>query len=470
MTKSVLAPILLITIILGGSGRSMAQQTINTGEVAGFPMLGSSSTHATVAVNERGDLMLAWSSAVTINGTKTKQVEGAFLARTGTDSWEIPAKSSLWLLGEVGVTGTGAIERCHKPDVVSLGNDFVVFFPRIVNGVQTGAMEAVRIAVNASGIASLDAPSPGHGYVLDPDFYPGESGGMPDGVRLQFQRNNPAVAREGLAAVFYAHISRSAGDERDFDLRAATIDFNQVPPVINGPIVAASALPVDFSGTYPGGGMLLPDAVEDDFGNIVVAWEEYTNASRGGASDSGKLVVRSFLKSASGLQVNGSIELVGVDPLDRQRRPNLATSRADNSNSISIAWIDCEQDGSDPRTRYGLLDFVGGTINFNDANFPNWPTVEEQRPTCVHGDKFRAGVSEHVAGGTSKMIAWSMVNGPKLINIPLSGYLPIRPALDLLENQTHQPGQRILPLSFEVDFTNSSGVHFQRIFLAVFKI
>ncbi|PCH83646.1 MAG: hypothetical protein COB96_00345 [Planctomycetota bacterium] len=212
------------------------------------------------------------------------------------------------------------------------------------------------------------------------------------------------------------------------------------------------------------------EPVEDDFGNIVVAWEEYTNASRGGASDSGKLVVRSFLKSASGLQVNGSIELVGVDPLDRQRRPNLATSRADNSNSISIAWIDCEQDGSDPRTRYGLLDFVGGTINFNDANFPNWPTVEEQRPTCVHGDKFRAGVSEHVAGGTSKMIAWSMVNGPKLIDIPLSGYLPIRPALDLLENQTHQPGQRILPLSFEVDFTNSSGVHFQRIFLAVFKI
>ncbi len=446
-----------------------AQQAFTWGDVNGLPMLGKSSTHATVACNDRGDLLVTWSSAVTVNGVKTKQVEAAFIKRDNTNQWTIPPKTLLWLIGEPGVAPSGETERCHKPDVVSLGHDFVVFFPRILNGPQNAELEAVHIVVDQLGNAFVDAPTPGHGYVVDHDFYPGESGGMPDGVRLAYQSTNPQVAREGLAAVFYAHISRSSGDERDFDLRCATIDFRQSPPLVQGPIVAADQLPVDFTGGYPGGGMLLPDVVEDDIGNLVVAWEEFANASRGAVTDVGKLVITSFKKKATGLIVNGRLEISGSDLGDRQRRPNLSSSRADSKNTISIAWIDCEADGSDPRTEYGLLSFTSSAINFQSANYPNWPNAEERRPTCIQGEKLFYGVSEFVDANTSKMIALDATNGSRIIDIPLDNWLPIRPALDLLENQTHPLGQRVLPLCFEIDFTNSNGDHFHGIFLAVFQ-
>ncbi|MCH2112567.1 MAG: hypothetical protein MK213_06880 [Planctomycetes bacterium] len=454
-----------------------AQQTISFGDVSALPMLGSTSDHASVAINDRGDIFVAWSSATILQGTPTKQVEGYFIPRTSPTTWESPDPGSFglhhFLLGEAGISPSGEIERCHKPDVVSVGDDFVVFFPRINRGSQSAVLEAVRIVIDPSlGTATLDSPAPGEGYLVDGPFHAGEGGVMPDGVRLRYQKQAPNKSRKGRAGVAYAEMTSGIPSARNFSLRIAAIDFSVSPPWVIGAGSAVKDIPVDFTGTYPGGGMLLPDIVEDDFGNLLVGWEEFESTARGVPMDDGRLMVAAFQFKEGAFNLVDSIKLQGVETEDRQRRPNLSSSIFDKKNTIGVAWQECEADGTDLRSHFGLLSLSSGQLQFQDTFFPGSPSREARRPFAILGKGIRACLAEDInltGGSPPRMVAWSLPHGPALLEVPLAGWEAQRPACDLLEDPQLIGSFAILPISFEAAVTNSQGISHDYIFINIRK-
>jgi len=429
MSRSSQLPALLLAALLAG-GLQAAPQSSSVVQVGDPPFalpvsltaagVSGHADHAVVAMNSRGDVCVAWHTQRLDLAGEPAQVEAAVLPYLGNGRWEAPLDASsglLFVLGDpaVHVLQTQVHEACRKADVVAMGEDFVVTWPRTPLGGNTAGSIDTRLEVArifrdpASGAWLVDEPSPGVGWLLDGTVSNGAGGVMPD------------LAADdglwpGLTAVAYVHAVREALPERDFELRLTVTDFSGSPPLVLGTWTLDRAVPLDdpLGLGGPSGGKVLPDVVFDDEGRLILAYEAYGLANHVlpglGAlpADQGRIVVERW-DLASGTPV--LLERwyrYGSDPAWWQRRPNLATSRQDRKNAVSLSWMVQDTGGTDTDTSYEELTLPAtGPASWSDLGFPNLAWVDHRMPVPVHGaNQLRICLSSEGSAQPRAGVAW----------------------------------------------------------------
>ncbi len=311
------------------------------------PWLGKAD-HSTIAVNDRGDVFVTWSSSVYWLGhpyAQMRRVEGAYLRRTLPHRWVLYPTVILGeakpdnLPGGTSVYANG--DNCRKPDVVAVGNDFIVAWQRLeIGDSDQGQMECARIQVDANGHPEVQLKEEeGIGFILDPHVDLRAAGGMVDLAHHRESNQNDVVA---VYVSRKSALPTATGVAYDFELRAVSFEFqkNKVKPQVKTPrLLDAEVAFDDFVPGDPIGGRVLADAVFDKDGNLVVAYEDFRKAVRFGEQgvDAGKICLARFQVHGNGkfTQLNHQ-EIVGSNPQWAMRRPNLI--RTDDDTVINLAF------------------------------------------------------------------------------------------------------------------------------------
>ncbi len=450
---------------------------VGLGEPVPLPSISYQADHGTVAVNDRGDVLVAFHTAVSAGSQVSKQIEAVFVRRIGKGRWLVPSVYDSFLLGDSSVGLAGPADRCDKPDVVSVGNDFLVCFPRgpvsSSGGSGLSRLELVIVRVDDQGVASLDVPGPGQGWVIDPGFTAGQAGAMPDLVHRTVDPDQPGASPEGRAAVVYARQTEHEGVRQGFELVGAALDVRSSPPVIGPLETLVSKIPVDSTNGYPGGGgRVLPDLVEDDLGHLVLAHEFYALAARGvTTTDEGQLWIRRFeAPLAGGFRQRDALMLNGEVLHFRQRRPALMGSRYDGENVIGLAWPELSPDSLRSKAHYGLLQFpAGGGIQFQNALVPNPAKAKVLRPIPVHAEGFQGCMLDlDWQNGTRDTGGFRLLPAPTTMILDSAGLLPERNAVDVGEGPTFGgPGQRVMARVYEAV---PAGLANERVYLILHRM
>ncbi len=435
-------PLLSILSILLLATPVGAQQTFGLGTDITLPSFGPlGADHATVAVNHYGDSFVAYHS---VFATQRHMVEGMAIAAVGGNQFQV-SSSSHFALGNQSLNVLGE-DSCIKPDVVDMpdGNFIVAWTRRDKTGANQARIEMCRIIMRDSVGALLptpivESPQAGVGYVIDPGFDATDSGGMVDLINLE----------DGTVAAVYAHqtsrvIDPLNGDTwREYDLRMVRVDWTLAPSdpgFIGAPIPLVSGIPFDNPGNrIPVGGQVLPDVVLDDQQHMVVAYEEFWLNGHGGvtANNLGRIVVKRF----SGFQSAAPLSELNVDyftrdPQRAQRRPNLATSRFDTRNSVSLSWGQDEVWFSTDKivTRQITYQTSGSTIQ--NLYWANTALHQDTLPTSACGaNALRFTFATREFGGINELIVARSVERDMHV-IPTTAPHPLRPATALREYYT----------------------------------
>ncbi len=447
---------LLLTVLCAAPSLALAQGSVKLQDVVELPKLGiDEADHATVAMNSNGDVFVAWHCRIRPGGPH--QVEGVLMRRNTGLSWDPPQPADVLLLGDQSLGIFSPYEECTKPDVVALGTDFLVTWPR--NEPYTGfsQLETALITVPPAGPVVVDSQMPGQGWIVEDNLVGGDAGLMPD-----------LCAREtlpGTAAVFYAEEVYSQASLREYEVRGTTIDFNVSPPVIGTPAVLATGIPVDNTNYGPTGGRVLVDAVEDDHGYFVFAFENFQLASHHNTpTDEGWIGVKRYAESLGTWTEYESQTYLGLDPTHRQRRPMLAASRVDTGNTVSVAWLEHGKTFlADIDVRYGELEFHGGaspgSVTMTNFIYPNLGGRDHALPVPIHSRNFRTVLCSRWWIIATGVVAFSAV--PWIPERPLP--TPVdwgwRPAADLLEiGAPGASGSRLISVSYEGESLTGSGL------------
>ena len=422
---------LFLKWLLCGLAPLSAQGDFRTFESLELPLIGSSADHAVVAMNDAGDLFVAWTAVK--NGGE-RHVDGVFIRRTAAMSWAIPTQLDVVKLGDASLGILDTVDRCWKPDVVSVGDNFVVTWPRINPTSQDARLEVARIVVTPNQSAVVDSPSVGEGYVVDDQVYGGTAGVMPDLARLQ-----EAHGETDLAAVAYVHESGNSGSQVNYIIRGTILDFRGPSPVFDPPDSLISKVAIDEASAIPfTGGRVLPDLVEDDAGYLVLAYEEF---GRFGGVLQGRVVLRRLIPLAGGgFQRLEFTSLQGPNPAVPQRRPMLDTTSLDGDNTVSVTWVEVlDAVTEDVDTFAYELDYFGLTFpqapTVTDLGYSNLPGWADNRPIPVHGRAVKGMlVGRFNATQTSDIYGWLPGPPAKLPRVPFGALEPVRPAADLLED------------------------------------
>ncbi len=436
------------------AGPLSAQAVLHFGDVLELPSTTTGGAdHATLAINNRGDVFLAWQATrPDLSGSfPIRQVEGVYLERTGKFTWRVPTLSDVLVLGDPSLGLLGSQETCRKPDVVAVGLDFVVVFPRNIPdgapGGGTAQLEAVFVGRVPGSNPVLDVPMAGAGWVVDPLLQSGDAGVMPDLARLSTAAD--------MAGVFYVHQDFANGTQREYDIRYARLDFTNSPPVIGAPTVAVANLPLDDGpGGPPVGGLVLPDAQSDDFGNLVLGYSAYVEAGHQGApKDKGTIQVRRFQETGGSLVPLDSWEYVGPVRFNHQRRPMLAASRKDKKNTVSLAWMDVPP-GSNSlvEVKHWELLFpsaAAGPVSDNDLQFPA-SGFRTTLPAVMHARRYRLCLATVHGPNHLIPVAWIPTERSGLVKVHFPSVDPTRMAVDVLEfGNLGSAGSRVTPMSYE---------------------
>lgn len=468
-------PLLAALIGLALPASAQTQVDANTAiQLPSFAPADGKADHETIAMNSQGDCFVTWSSSVySLTGPDSviRRVEGAFLRRTGATTWdlyptvvlgetdplELPGSTTVFPLGDI----------CRKPDVVRVGDDFVVSWQRIEDGdTANGQLECAYIEVPASGDAVVHLSDPtGIGYTLD-SFDPRTAGSMVD----------LACAPGTSAPIVAFYVARTSvmslgGGENayDFDLRAVTFDFPTIglPPAVNAPNTLDAVKYDDYAPGDPNGGRVLPDAVFDTFGNVVVAFEEFENGERTGSGnpDIATLHVRRYSIDGGGALTELNAQTVaGAASTFAQRRPNIF--RSVSNDEISLAWVELELPASSTAFYHYEITYPDGV---NDAAFLDFLPVEvpndvnPQVPVPLQYRNARAVVLAVNPNPGSFLVGYQLSTESKwnLFN-NFIGKQPWRPSLDVLEKDPWRGNNRgVVSLATEGKETTT----YTRIFL-----
>lgn len=369
------------------------QQLISYGDDVALPSFTpQGSDHATLAVNHYGDVYVAWQGTWSGN---VHMVEGMSVPYLGNDTWQGSALGHQ-IHGDMSLQLLSTDETCSKPDVVALPDgSFCLAWHRIDrSGVVPARLEVARVHVrDSAGVLHaspvIEQSSLGEGYVADGLVTSGFAGMMVDLVNLE----------DGSVGAVYAHELSSVVDPvtgdtyREYELRFTRIDWNVgpgAPGFASTPVVLVPNLPIDNDVRYPlNGGQVLPDVVLDDYGNLIVAYEEFWHDGHGGVqgTDNGRIVVNRYSGYLTSNPLIVNSHTFTNNFRRHQRRPMLATSRLDTKNSVSLTWIDDE-----------FVPWKNNTIHSREITYPlsGQPSVqplhwdnsvfhEDTHATVAHG-------------------------------------------------------------------------------------
>lgn len=437
--------------------------------------------HETIAINSKGDVFVTWSSSVySLLGAqpKVRRVEGAFLRRTGPTTWDLYDTITLGeadptlLPGGVSVFSQGDI--CRKPDVVAMGDHFVVAWQRLENADSSnGQVELALIEVPASGdaIAHLQDPL-GIGYVID-QFDPTGAGGMVD-LACAPGTTEPIV-------VAYAHKTLRqvlVGGERlyDFDVRAMSFSFPTVGAAPSlGPVntLATDIAFDDFAPGDPNTGRVLPDCVFDVFGNVVIGFEEFRRGDRisGTTPHDGQIHLRRYAIDGAGIfsEVNATT-LRGSDDTFAQRRPMLF--RSPSNVTLDLSWGEIKLPSDETEIYHFevayptatddavFTDYAPSPLPFNANAYGPVPFQYKNAHGVVVSTDLNPGAF-NVGYQLSARPDWELLRG-------FVGLQPWRPAIDVLENDPLRPNRGVVSLANEGRASFFS--QFSRIYLQLLTI
>jgi len=418
------------------------------------PAVSGDADHAVVAVNSRGDVCVAWHTVRLDLGGNPAQVEAAILERQDAATWLTPSTRSgrLFLLGdpeERPIQGGPAYEACRKPDVVAVGEGFVVAWPRTPLGSNTAGvpdtwLEYAWLHRDPAGRWLASQRRAGVGWLLDNQVSNGEGGVMPDLAA------HPEVWPDRFFAV-YVHASSRTGSWREFTLRLARADVGGSPPPRVGLWTLDVGIPFDLppgQTSGPPGGKVLPDAVFLDDGRLAVAYEIFARAwhplpSYTPKNDTGRIVLERW--DLAGPGAPALLDQILLPKRGRslwERRPNLATSRHDRPDSLSIAWMEEPLGGGDVDVHHRQVEWTTAGPQVSESGFPNPPAVSHRLPVPVHGDgPLRLCLASEGTGALPRrLVVWDPLRHP-------SGLLPLlsgtrdewRPATALLDNPALPP-------------------------------
>lgn len=449
------SPSALTLALLGLASSLQAQQSFVTGETVELPSMAvGAADHATLATNSFGDVFIA-NHADAASGSKL--VEGTAIASLGNHAYRT---SPTLLLGDPSLALLGA-DTCRKPDVEAMKDgSFVVVWPRNDrNHVAPSRLEAARIVLrDANGVLlampEVHTASPGRGYLLDSNITSGDAGIMPDLVWLGRQ--------DALGcAVVYAHeLSTSQSFNkvfREYELRCVRINWAANPhssSFRDGPYVLASPIPWDNLLTDPfNGGLILPDVVLDDSSNLVVAFEESIVAPHLGyvGPNRSRICILRFqaFGSSNPLQAIDAVNLSPPASTHRTRRPNLSSSRADLTDSISVSYALQGLQSAISAVGYQTVDYIpGGNGGYSTPQNAYWiqdPQKEDGLPTTANNGSVRSCFSSRQYPGERKLltsIARSTgINSFTEVTTPI--LYPWRPAVKLVTYNTPSTGNNL---------------------------
>ena len=418
-----------------------AQQVFTYGDDNTLPTITpQGADHATLAVNTYGDVYVAWQGTWSGN---THMVEGRLMKYIGNDQWETGSLNHD-ILGDMSLNLISNDESCSKPDVVAMPDgSFCVGWHRIDrSGSVASRLEVARIQVrDAQGVLLatplVDRQAVGIGFSADSAVISGFAGIMVDLVDLE----------DGSVAAVYAHetsnLPQPNGDVyREYDLRITRIDWNTTPgtPGFVSPHVnLVTSLPIDNTSAYPlNGGQVLPDVVLDDNLDLIVAYEQYWLDGHGGVSGQtlGEVVVKRF----SGFGSATPFQLLDTDKFTNhirrhQRRPNLATTKLDTRNSVSLTWIDDEVALWKTNSLHSRnIDYtIPGASTIDDLFWENSVYHEDTHATIVHGpqqQRYTLGV-RFFSSSVRILVARSKQRD--MIELPTAVNTAKRPASQLVE-------------------------------------
>ena len=439
---------LLISGLLATSPAGAQGATFQLLESVELPVLGYTADHATVAINASGDLFVTWTGT----GSGIRNVDGVFVPRVGPTEWATPQPGDLLRLGDASLGILDAVDRCHKPDVVAVGDDFLVAFPRISPTSGAARLEISRIRVTANQSATVESAAPGEGFLLDPAVTSGDAGLMPDLACLSVPGSE-----SGSAVVTYAHFSRFQGGRHLYEIRLGTLDFTGSGPAFGQPQVLVEKVVIDTSVVPFPGGRVLPDVVGDDYGCLVLAYEEYGKV---GPNWEGRIVVQRYLPLSDGsFEVLETVTLRGPNGSLAQRRPMLATSREDSQNMVAVGWMEVANAATeDVDSCFFELVFnsaaSAGPVAVTDLAYPNYAGTADRRPLPVVTGQEAALLTGRVrAAGATAMQAWLPQRASIFVMLPfVTPSEPRRAAADLLE----AGGLELLPMTCEASVVSGS--------------
>jgi hypothetical protein len=424
------------------------------------PVDGQADT-SSVAVNDDGDIMVVWTSAVYPPGHALQnkfRVEGAFLRRKNRFTWVLyptitlgESKTAL-LPGGTPVYPGG--DKCNQPDVVAVGNNFVAAWQRVEEGgTENGQIECAYIEVPAAGNATISLADPaGIGYVLDSAFDPRNSGGLVD---LAFDRGS------GNNRVVASYVSRrgrillNVGKAFDFNVLGIAFEFagSGMAPTASAIQTMASNIAFDdFDASGPKGGRIWPSLVFDSFGNLVLALEEFHRGDRVSSTtpDTANINLRRFTLDAAGdmTQINLQL-LVGSNTAYAQRRPNLL--RTSTQSDISLSWQEIQLPGDDSDIFHFNINYLDAVSNAVLTDFAPVmiPGVDEALPNPVQFNNVRTVIAVADPPGPSGLVmGHQLTTKARWLQLTeFAGLAPWNPAVDVLDVDPLRPGRGLLLLS-----------------------
>jgi len=441
-------------------------QTIRTDEVVLLDSLvppGGGADHITTAINSRGDVLATWSSSLEsldAPNSVLRRVEAQFFLRTGKVKWITGARVTL---GDGIYPNGGPVfplgDLSRKPDVVAVGQNFIVAWTRLEDGQDgNGRLESAFVEIpNAPSDAIYHTPSPGFGYPIT--YANARLGGlMPD------LATHPSLG-DNTAVVVFAPLNEvwqtGYGNAYDFDLVGCVIDYSQGgSPQVSTPQVLESRIGFDPFPNGSGGnqdispgGKILPDCVFDSQGKFVVAYEEFRRRYvfvPPADEDYSRIHIRRYDINTGVFAVVNSFSVYGNTSSFPQRRPNLR--RSPTNTLVSLAWGEIEPVNNIGDVKWLELDFLSNPPQIIEENLPYTPVANETLPVPFQYKTTRGLIMSLDISPYGRLMPYRLKGSSIWRRTPvLTPFQPWRAAPDVLEDDTAngRPGRGLMVLGFE---------------------
>jgi len=473
MAMTPITPPRALLVCLIALAPALQGQTLGLGDHGTLPSLGSfSESDSQIAVNDSNDLFIVFDTWVDDSGTMVRQAEGVFIPfDPSTQTFSVPDSSGVFLLGDPllhELASFANLEGCLKPQVVSVGTNFVVTWTRMAYNPpnREARLEAAFVEVNPNIDCVVHSKSPGEGFPIVPAWrwWVGHSNANSTLARksLDILTGSPA---DDVAVVAFPNLkfggttSNSGNTFSNYKIEVWGIDFRnfaalQVPEgtdlLANGGDFAGFRACLDQTTPYgrsPEGGNCPLDLVETLVGDLVLVHDYYLGDRPpfSGLPGEGSIATHLLSWNTSTFTLDWPSpfgwpkRLSGHDSASHQRKASLSTSSPSSSNRIGLSWWEVDENGANGDAHFGVVDL----------NVPSWtkvntppnagqgfnPQVTFEYPALIFGDNLQRLllILKEVATGRTTLWAWEPGTPPTTAEEICGTGNPIRPRFAMLE-------------------------------------